>query len=89
MDPHLLLEEIKKLPPAEAIQRLDDIIGSNPENEEALTLRGMKHWALNNRQQAINDYLEAIRINPDSKAKIALQLVSSIMDFYNPDLLNP
>ena len=38
---------------------------------------------------AINDYLEAIRINPDSKARQALQATNDILDYYNKDLYNP
>lgn len=83
------LEEIKKLPPEEAIALLDNIIADNLENDEAFSLRGMKHWTLNHRQQAINDYLAAIKINPDSKAKLALQYANSILDYYCKDLLNP
>ena len=75
--------------PEEAISILNKIITKNPQDEEALTLRGLKHWALNNRQEAINDYLAAVSINPESKAKTALEYSKKIMDFYNKDLLNP
>lgn len=84
-----LLENINKLPPKEAISSLDQFISANPENDAALTLRGMKHWALNHRDKAINDFLAAIKINPEGKGKTALQYVNSILDFYNHDLLNP
>lgn len=83
------LDEIKKLPPEEAIPLLDDYISSHPDDDEALTLRGLRHWALNHRQLAINDYLAAMEINPESKAKMALQYANSILDYYNKDLYNP
>ena len=83
------LDKIREMLPDEAIPLLDKIIGSFPDNDEAYTLRGMKYWALGKRSQAINDYLAALRINPDSKAKMALQTANSILDFYNKDLLNP
>lgn len=83
------IENIRNLLPDEAILLLDKIINDNPENEEALTLRGMKHWAKGHRSLAIKDYLAAIRINPESKAKMALEAANSILDFYNKDLLNP
>ena len=83
------LESIKKLSAEEAVKELDVLISQNPNDEEALTLRGMRHWALNNRQLAIKDYLAAIAINPESKAKMALKMANSILDFYNKDLLNP
>lgn len=83
------LDEIKSLPAVEAIAALDEILKSDPRNEEALVARGLKHWSLNHRKEAINDYLAAIAINPDSKAKMALQYANSILDYYNKDLLNP
>ena len=82
-------ESIKNLSPQDAILFLDEYISEHPDSDEALTLRGLKHWSLNHRQLAINDYLAAIRLNPESKAKTALQYANSILDFYNKDLLNP
>ncbi|MCH5232785.1 MAG: hypothetical protein J1E78_04030 [Muribaculaceae bacterium] len=86
---NLELDKIKSLPPEEAIEILSRHLQQNPEDDEALTMRGMKHWALNQRQLAINDYLRAIRINPHSKARMALEFANSILDYYNKDLLNP
>ena len=83
------LEEIKKLPAEEAILQLDIYLTDNPKDDEAFTLRGLRHWGLNHRKEAINDYLSALKINPESKAKMALQYANSILDYYNKDLLNP
>jgi len=85
----MTLEDIKKLPVEEAIAALDVYISQNPDDDEAFTIRGMKHWAMNHRSQAINDYLAAIRLNPDSRAILALHSANDILNFYNPDLLNP
>ena len=41
-----------------------------------------------NWQLAINNYLEALRINPDSPAGQALQIANDILDFYNKDMYN-
>lgn len=82
-------ETLRDLSPLEAIKILDSIIRENPLDDEALTLRGMKHWALGNRQAAIKDYLAALKINPESKAKLALDMANSILDYYSKDLLNP
>lgn len=73
----------------EAIKLLSEFIANNPDNDEALTLRGMKQWGLGKRSEAINDYLEAIRINPESKARLALKATNEILDYYNKDLYNP
>ena len=83
------LEEIKKMAPSEAIPYLDKLVAKEPENEEAYLIRGLRHWSLNHRQLAINDYLMAIKLNPESKAKMALQYANSILDYYNKDLYNP
>lgn len=83
------IEDIKKLPAAEAITALDAVIAANPRDDEALTLRGMRHWAMSHRSLAINDYLAALRINPESPARQALDAANAILDFYNKDLYNP
>lgn len=82
-------EFIKDLTAEQAIEYLNEFILSHPEDDEALTYRGMKHWMLNHRQLAINDYLRAIEINPESKAKTALEYANSILEFYHKDLYNP
>ena len=83
------LEKIKKLKPEEAILYLNGYIESHPKDDEAYLTRGLNHWKLNHRKEAINDYLAALQINPDSEAKMALQYANSILDYYNKDLLNP
>lgn len=88
------LEEIKSaihdgMPADEAIKILTRYITENPQNDEALTIRGMKYWSMGNRASAINDYLAAIKINPESKAKLALKATNEILDYYNKDLYNP
>ena len=41
-----------------------------------------------NWQMAINNYLEAVHINPDSPARQALDIANEILDFYNKDMYN-
>ncbi len=84
-----LKENIKGLPYEEAVSRLDAYIVENPGDDEALTMRGMKHWGASKRSLAINDFLAAIRINPDSRAKEAHKAANEILDFYNKDFYNP
>lgn len=84
----MILDDIKNMMPQEAIPMLDEYIASY-EDDEAYTLRGMKHWAMGERALAIKDYLAAIRINPASKAKQALESANAILNYYNKDLLNP
>lgn len=85
----MTLEEIKKLEPEQAIETLTSYLVSHPEDDEAYTERGLKYWSINKRKEAINDYLTALKINPESKAKMALEYANSILDYYNKDLYNP
>lgn len=87
-----LKDSIRGLSGLEAVKVLDRFIEDNPDSpelDEAYTMRGMKHWGLQNRSAAINDYLAAIRINPESRAVMALKAANDILDYYNKDLYNP
>lgn len=81
--------KIQSMDALEAIQLLTDYIAEHPKDDEALTLRGLRYFGNGNRAAAINDYLEALRINPDSRAKNALKAANDILDYYNKDLYNP
>lgn len=86
----MTIEEAKNIPDADkAIEALGEIIAADPKAEEAFIQRGMRYWSLNRRSAAINDYLAAIRLNPDSRAKVLLQSANTILDFYDKDLYNP
>ncbi len=71
------------------IEALTQYLREHPEDDEALTLRGMRHWGRGDRASAINDYLAAIRINPDSRARLAIRATHELLDYFNPDLYNP
>lgn len=87
--PSLPLDAIRGHLPAKALPLLDSYIALHPSDDEAYRIRGTKHWALGKRSAAINDYLSAIRINPESPAKLALRASYDILNYYNKDLLNP
>lgn len=84
-----LKEKIHGISYDEAITILSNFIQTHPDDDEALTLRGMKHWGAGKRSLAINDYLAAIKANPDSRAKEALKAANEILDYRNNDLYNP
>ena len=84
-----LRQQLAGLGSDESIALLTSRIEANPNDEEALTLRGMKYWGAGKRGLAINDYLAAIRINPDSPAREALKAANEILDYRNKDLYNP
>lgn len=81
--------QVEQMTPAQAIEWLDKYLEKDPQNDDAITLRGMRYWSLGNRAAAIKDYLAAIKINPESKAKMALKATNDILDYYNKDLYNP
>ena len=82
-------EKIKSAGYDEAIALLSDYIAAHPDSDEAYTMRGMRYWGAGKRSLAINDYLSAIRINPQSRAVQALKATNEILDYYNKDLYNP
>ena len=82
-------ELVKGLTPEGAVDKLTEYLSAHPDDDEALTLRGIKHWSAGHRALAINDYLAAIRINPDSKAAEALKAANEILAYRNNDLYNP
>lgn len=86
---NLLKEKIKGLGYDEAIETLSRHIADHPDDDEALTLRGLKYWGAGKRSLSINDYLAAIRLNPESRAKEALKAANEILDYRNNDLYNP
>lgn len=57
--------KVKGLAAEEAIEILTAHLASHPDDEEALTLRGIKYWSAGRRSLAMADYLAAIRINQD------------------------
>ena len=85
----LRLEIKKASSQEEAISILSVYIEAHPESDEAYTMRGMKYWGAGERSLAINDYLSAIRINPESRARLALQASQEILDYRNKYLYNP
>ena len=85
-----LKEQIRLLGADDAIALLDKWIAEHPEDVEAYTLRGMKHFGAGHRSAAIGDYLTALRLDPDNaRARQALDYANSILDYYNKDLYNP
>lgn len=72
-----------------AIEACTKLAEAYPNDDEPLVERGLLHWKLGNRAEAINDYNEAIRINPSSRAVQVKEATYSILDYYNKDLYNP
>ena len=72
----------------EALNILNEYIKIDPKSDEAYYLRGNVYRKLEMTQLAINNYLAAIEINPDSPAQEAYNMMIKILNFYNPDMFN-
>lgn len=72
-----------------ALECLERYIAATGGDDEAYYVAGRLYWQLDEHGKAIASYRKALEINPDSKARHALEIASDVMDFFNPDLLNP
>ena len=73
----------------EAISLMDSYrAGGGPMDDTLYYLLGNAWRKKGNWQMAMNNYLEALNINPDSPAKQALNMANDILDFYNKDMYN-
>lgn len=72
----------------EAIGQLDWLIGTTCTDDELFYLRGNAYRKQGNWQQALNNYLEAISLNPQSPAVEAHRMLMEILEFYNKDMYN-
>lgn len=73
----------------EALKSLDNHVAMHPEDAEGWYLRGKVRWRLGDQSGALSDYGHAADLNPEGPGKTALEHTRAIVDFFNPDLLNP
>lgn len=72
----------------EAIRLLDEYIQKEQTSDEAYYLRGNAYRKKGEIRQALNNYLTAMELNPESPAVIAHNQMISILNFYNKDMYN-
>ncbi|MBR5043499.1 MAG: tetratricopeptide repeat protein [Bacteroidales bacterium] len=73
----------------EAIALLDGYrAGGGPMDDTLYYLQGNAWRKKGNWQMAMNNYLAAVNLNPDSPAKQALEIAGDILAFYNKDMYN-
>lgn len=72
----------------EAILLLDEFLEQNPSSDEAFFLRGKAYNKMGDIRNAMNNYLKAMELNPDSPAKQAYEMMLRIMNFFNKDMYN-
>lgn len=73
----------------EAIRLLDQFIAEQEEHDEAWYLRGNAYRKRGDMRQALNNYLRAMELNPESPARQAHDMLIQILDYYNKDTYNP
>ncbi len=66
-----------------------DTATSDRDKADALFLLGRLAWKRGDKAVAISRYNEAVALDADSEAAIALEQALNIMDFFNKDLYNP
>ncbi|MDE5635494.1 MAG: tetratricopeptide repeat protein, partial [Muribaculaceae bacterium] len=57
--------------------------------DEVYYTAGRLCWQLGRQADAMGFYRRALAVNPDSPARYAMEMAKDVLDFYNPDLLNP
>ena len=62
--------------------------GGGTMDDELFYLLGNAWRKKGNWQMAMNNYLEAVHLNPESPAQQALDIANEILDFYNKDMYN-
>lgn len=86
------MEEIRKLLREnrieEAIGKLDAMLEQEPTSDEAFYLRGNAYRKLGDFQRALNNYLSAMELNPESPARQAHDMLMEILDFYYKEMYN-
>lgn len=71
-----------------AIEALHLFVAEKPD-DRAYYLLGNAYRKKGDFQNALDNYLEAISINPESPAVEAHQMLINILEFYHKDLYNP
>lgn len=72
----------------EAMIKIDEIISENPNQEIAYYLKGNIYRKQQDWQKAINNYSQAIELNPSSPANEARTMCIEILNFFNTDMYN-
>ena len=87
------IESLKKLidlnDVEKALELSDELLAMEEADKEKIYyLRGNIYRKMSNWQQALNNYLAAIEINPGSPALQAKNMLMDILNFYNKDMYN-
>lgn len=70
----------------EALRFLNGEIEVDGTDDELYYTRGNVHYKSGNWKAAMEDYMEAVSLNPDSPAGEAIKMAQQVLDFYNKDI---
>ncbi len=85
-DINRLIEENKL---EQALVHLEERLACDLHDDAAYYLKGSLFWKQGDWKKAIENFLKAVEINPESPARQAYEMVMEIINFSNPDLYNP
>ncbi|MCQ2267701.1 MAG: tetratricopeptide repeat protein [Bacteroidaceae bacterium] len=84
-----IVEKMNKGMVNEAIAELTSLIAqSETPSDTTYYILGNAYRKIGDWQHALDNYLQAIAINPDSPAKQAYTMAMDILNFYNKDMFN-
>ena len=72
--------------PEQAIKALDTLIPQTSKDDHLFYLRGKAYLKTSNWQKALENFLEAKYLNPESPAQEALAMTNQILEFYHKDV---
>ena len=89
-----LMMEVAELIKAEkieaAIEKYKSVLKLDPKNIEAQFQIGELYHKIGNLPEALSAYLHTTDLDSEhKKANVKIEMIKSIMDFFNPDLYNP
>lgn len=73
-----------------ALEKYKEAVLADPHNAEAQFKLGETHHQLGELPAALSAYLRVVDLEPDhQKAKVKIEMIRSIMNFFNKDMYNP
>jgi thioredoxin-like negative regulator of GroEL len=73
-----------------AIEKYKSVVALDKEHIEAQFQIAELYHKVGNLPQALSAYLHTTDLDPEhKKANVKIEMIKSIMDFFNPDLYNP
>ena len=88
----MTLDEIRALIQTNKLEEAEkelQLLSRNEPSEAVFLLSGNLCRKKGDWQHALNNFYEALDLNPEGEAKMAIEHIQSILDFSNKDLINP